>query len=139
MLAINNQAKFNEIVKEALAKSVNYPRWQNAINKAVVQIELQPEWITWMPETKSIVIWNQESNKVHSANGVCDCISFEKGFPCFHRSMARLLRLYFEALEAESKPPSAKTSSISSFNNAPYQSGGNRTTSKTERVGNIRI
>ncbi len=72
MLAINRQEKFKEIVKEALAKSANFPRWQNAINKAVVQIELNGEFITWMPETKSIVIWNQETNRVHSANGICD-------------------------------------------------------------------
>ncbi len=129
MLAINNQAKFNEIVKEARTKSANFKRWQNAINKAVVQIELQPEFIEWMPETKSLLIWSQESNEIHSANGVCDCIAFTKGFPCWHRAAARLVRLYNEAETA--------TSSHDEQSNAPYLR--NSSTYKGEIVGSVRI
>jgi hypothetical protein len=103
MLAINNTEKFNEIVTEARTKSANFKRWQNAINKAVVQIELQPEFITWMPETKSLLIWSQESNEIHSANGICDCIAFTKGFPCWHRGLARLVRIYMESEEEDSQ------------------------------------
>lgn len=100
--AIENQDRFNEIVKEALAKSANYSRWQNAINKAVVQMELHGEFMTWQPETKSLLIWSQESGDIHAANGVCDnCKAFERKFPCWHRAAARLVRLYFEAVEAE--------------------------------------
>lgn len=134
MLAINNQEKLNEIVKDALSKSKNFPRWQNAINKAVVQMEIQPEFITWLPETKSIVIWNQETNGVHAANGICDCEAYKRGFPCFHRAMARIVRLYFEAMEAESKPLPAKEVKPE---NAPYLKPF--VAKKIESVGNCRI
>jgi hypothetical protein len=127
MLNIENKEKFNEIVTEALAKSKNFPRWQNAINKAVVQIELHGEFITYLPETKSIVIWSQESNAVHSANGVCDCIAFEKGFPCYHRAMARLIRLYMES----------ETAQAVDMDKAPYLKPSS--TKTPERIGRIRI
>lgn len=99
--AIGNQDRFNQIVKEALAKSANYSRWQNAINKAVVQMELNGEFMTWQPETKSLLIWSQESSDIHAANGVCDCRAFERNYPCWHRAAARLVRIYLESVEAE--------------------------------------
>ncbi|HSK72310.1 MAG TPA: hypothetical protein VK892_11475 [Pyrinomonadaceae bacterium] len=112
MIEITNKAKFEQIVSDAIEKvAMTVPndklaqRWINAINKAAAQIEENGEWITWMPETKSIVIWNQETNNVHSANGVCDCMAFQKGFPCFHRAAARIIRLYMEAEEAKKESP----------------------------------
>jgi hypothetical protein len=124
MLAINNQQKFNATVKEALTKSANFPRWQNAIGKAVAQIELHGEFMTWMPETKSLLIWSQDSNDIHAANGVCDCEAFKRGFPCWHRAAARLVRLYMEARLDEG-------------NNIPYLKP--TIERKAERVGGIRI
>ncbi len=102
MLAINNEQKFNATVKEALTKSVNFPRWQNAVNKAVAQIELNGTFMEWMTDTKSLLIWSQDSNDIHAANGVCDCEAFKRGFPCWHRAAARLVRLYTEARTEES-------------------------------------
>ena len=107
MIEITNKTKFEQIVSDAIEKVAMTvqndklaQRWINAINKAAAQIEENGEWITWMPETKSIVIWNQETNNVHSANGVCDCMAFQKGFPCFHRAAARIIRLYMEGEES---------------------------------------
>jgi hypothetical protein len=94
MLAINNTEKFNEIVTEARTKSANYSRWQTAINKAVVQIEENGTFMEWMKDTKSLLIWSQASNEIHAANGVCDCPAYKRGFPCWHRAAARLVRLY---------------------------------------------
>jgi len=137
MLAINNQAKFKEIVKNALAKSANFPRWQSAINKAVVQIQLQPEFITWLPETKSIVIWNQESNHVHSANGVCDCLAFTKyNVPCFHRAMARLIRIYMETEEQNNR---ADITDWRTESQTPYFPAQLQRTRSTETIGKVRI
>ncbi len=104
-LAISDTAKFNETVKEALAKSQNFPRWQNAINKAVVQIELNGEFMTFDAENKSLLIWSQESNDIHAANGICDCEAYKRGFPCWHRAAARIVRIYFEALETATRKP----------------------------------
>lgn len=99
MLAINNQEKFNEIIKTALAKSANFPRWQNAINKAVVQIELNGAFMTYDETENYLLIWSQGSDKIYSANGVCQCEGFRRGTPCWHRSAARLVRLYLELPE----------------------------------------
>ena len=96
MLAINNQQKINEIVTESLAKSANYSRWLNAINKAVVQIDANGNFMEWMEDSKSLLIWSQDSNEIHAANGVCDCPAYKRGFPCWHRAAARLVRLYME-------------------------------------------
>ena len=130
--AIDNQEKFNAIVKDALAKSANYSRWQNAINKAVTQIQLNGEFMTWQADSKSLLIWSQESNAIHAANGVCDCQAFDRGFPCWHRAAARLVRIYMELADAptptktdwrtESKSPYLKTSS----NKMPERVGGVR-------------
>ena len=112
MIKITNKSRFEQIVSDAIEKVAMTvsndklaQRWINAINKAAAQIEENGEWITWMPDTKSIVIWNQETNNVHSANGVCDCKAFQKGFPCFHRAAARIIRLYMETEEAKKESP----------------------------------
>jgi hypothetical protein len=103
MLAINNEQKFNAVVTEALSKSVNFPRWQTAINKAVVQIEENGTFMEWMKDTKSLLIWSQASNEIHAANGVCDCPAYKRGFPCWHRAAARLVRLYMEPVTAQTE------------------------------------
>ena len=115
MIEITNKEKFEQIVSDSIEKVALTvsddrlaQRWINAINKAAAQIEENGEWITWMPETKSIVIWNQETNNVHSANGVCDCEAYKRGFPCFHRAAARIIRLYMEA-ETQAKEIPALT------------------------------
>ncbi len=99
MLAINNTDKFNTIVKDALAKSANFPRWQNAINKAVTQISLNGDFMTYDETENYLVIWSQDSDKIYSANGVCQCEAYKRGVPCWHRSAARLVRLYLELAE----------------------------------------
>lgn len=99
MLEISNTAKFNETVKDALAKSANFPRWQNAINKAVVQIELNGHFMHYDEQENYLVIWSQNSDKIYSANGNCQCEAFTRGVPCWHRSAARLVRLYLDLPE----------------------------------------
>lgn len=99
MLEITNQEKFNSIVEEALSKSANLPRWQNAIRKAVAQIEANGDFMNYDEKENYLVIWSQGSDKVYSANGVCECRAFEQGFPCWHRAAARLIRNYFGLAE----------------------------------------
>lgn len=134
MLAINKN-KFNEIVKDALAKSANYPRWQNAINKAVVQIELNGAFMHYDKQENYLVIWSQQSNEVYSANGTCQCKAFtEYNVPCWHRSAARLVRLYLEL--PENVTP-VFPNRFDEQNNSPYLK--NSSTRKIEKVGGVRI
>lgn len=108
-IQITDTEKFYEIVAGAVAKTngsnfLTKHRWINAIAKAAREIENNGEFMTWMPETKSLVIWSQQSNAIHAANGVCDCEAYLRGFPCFHRAAARLFRIYMET-EANEIPP----------------------------------
>jgi hypothetical protein len=112
MLNINNPEKFNQLVEEALSKSANLPRWQNAIKKAVAQIEAGGEFMTFDMNEAHLVIWSQDSDQIYSANGVCQCKAFEQGFPCWHRAAARLVRNFF-GLEEN------KTPALPKMENAP--------------------
>lgn len=108
MLNIENQTLFSKIVSaaiEAVYSNVELKdwiaaRWIRAIEKAVDQIEENGNFMEWMPDTKSLIIFSQKSNKIYSTNGVCQCPAFDKGYACWHRSAARLTRLYFEAMDA---------------------------------------
>ncbi len=107
MLQIENKDRFGKVIADALSKveltvasSQTKKRWINAIAKAVVEIEENGCFMTWMEADKSLLIWSQKSNNIYAANGVCQCRAFEQGSPCFHRAAARLVRLYMEAENA---------------------------------------
>ncbi len=72
-------------------------RWINAISKATAEIEQNGVFMTWQKTEKSLLIWSQESNEIYSSNGICTCEAYLRGFPCWHRAAARLVRLYLEA------------------------------------------
>ncbi len=97
-LEIKDRKRFGIIVTEALLKSKNFPRWQKAIARAAEMIDddSAAAFMTWQPESKSLLIWSQGSNDIHSANGTCDCKAFLAHQPCWHRALARLVRLYLE-------------------------------------------
>lgn len=59
MLAINDREKFYRTVKDGLVRSSNFPRWQNAINKAVVQIELNGDFMHFDKDAVHLVIFSQ--------------------------------------------------------------------------------
>ena len=100
MLNIKDTNKLGKVISEALAKveltvkdASNKKRWINAIAKAAAQIELHGEFMTYDETENHLVIWSQDSNEIYSANGVCQCQAFEKGFACWHRAAARIVRL----------------------------------------------
>lgn len=106
-LSIKNQTLFLSIVSAAIVSATTLgktdgiaKRWITAINKAVDQIEAHGTFMEWMPDTKSLIIFSQDSNKIYSTNGVCQCLAYERDTPCWHRAAARLVRLYMESLEA---------------------------------------
>ncbi len=133
MLQIENKDRFGKVIADALSKveltatdAQTKKRWIRAIAKAVVEIEENGVFMTWMEADKSLLIWSQKSNSIYAANGVCQCRAFEQGSPCFHRAAARLVRLY---METESVPVQAEE--------IPYlKTSAER---KAERVAGIRI
>jgi hypothetical protein len=134
MLQIENKDKFGKVIADALSKvelttdAQTKRRWVRAIAKAVVEIEENGVFMTWMEDSQSLLIWSQKTNKIYSSNGVCQCRAFEQGMPCFHRCAARLIRIY---LETENVPVQAQAEEI------PYLKP--TIERKAERVGGIRI
>ncbi len=132
MLQIENKDRFAQIIADALSKveqtadAQTKKRWIRAIAKAVVEIEENGCFMTWMQDDKSLLIWSQKSNQIYTANGVCQCRAFDQGSPCFHRAAARLIRLY---LETESVPVQAEE--------IPYLKP--TVERKAERIAGIRI
>jgi hypothetical protein len=110
MLQIENKNIFGKVIADSLSKveqtvtdAQTKRRWVRAIAKATVEIEQNGDFMTWMEEDKSLLIWSQKSNNIYAANGVCQCRAFEQGSPCFHRAAARLVRIYkgMEAVQVE--------------------------------------
>jgi hypothetical protein len=106
MLNIKDANKFGQVIAGALAKvemTITDPalksRWINAIAKAVYQIQMHGEFMTYDEAENYLLIWSHGSNEVYSANGVCQCKAFARGLPCWHRSAARLVRIYLELPE----------------------------------------
>jgi hypothetical protein len=137
MLQIKNKDKFGKVIADALSKveltvtdTQTKARWIRAIAKAVAEVEQNGDFMTWMDDSQSLLIWSQKSNQIYSSNGVCQCRAFEQGAPCFHRAAARIVRLYMET-EAAPVPAEAKAKEI------PYLK---RTVQiKAERIAGIRI
>lgn len=103
MLEITNKAKFDETVSQAI-ENVAFTvenestarRWINAINKAAEMIEAQAEFMTFDSVEDNLLIWNQESNEIYTANGICQCKAFRQGFPCKHRAAYKLVKNYIQ-------------------------------------------
>ncbi len=148
MLEIENKQTFGKVIADALSKveltvtdAQTKRRWVRAIAKAAFEIGENGDFMTWMEEDKSLLIWSQKSNNIYAANGVCQCRAFEQGAPCFHRAAARLVRIYKEMesvqvemvqlyMKAENAPVEVKSEDV------PYLRQTKHV--KAERVGGIR-
>ena len=87
------------IAAESISKinpnSKNGQRWINAIGRATAEIETNP-YMTYEPESHSLLMMSDTSNQIYTANGTCQCKAFTQGFPCRHRAAARLITIYIE-------------------------------------------
>jgi hypothetical protein len=134
MLQIENKDKFGKVIAGALSKveqttdAQTKKRWVNAIARAVAEIEENGNFMSWMPEDKSLLIWSQKTDGIYTSNGVCQCRAFVQGVPCFHRAAARLVRIY---METENAPIQAQAEDV------PYLKP--TVERKAERVARIRI
>ena len=94
-----NREILGQIAAESIAKldpeSQDGRRWINAIAKATAEIERNP-YMTFDPESKSLLMMSETSGKIYQANGTCGCRAFQEGYPCRHRAAARLMALYVE-------------------------------------------
>ena len=69
-------------------------RWQNAIKKAVSELESNPFWNF---DGAELIMMSTTSNTTYTPNGVCQCKAFiEHKQPCRHRASKRLLEKYAE-------------------------------------------
>ena len=91
-----NRDVLAQVAAESLAKvatTKNAKSWTNAIAKAVVEIENNP-YMTWQADSESLLILSEKSGRIYQANGVCQCLAFAQGMPCYHRAAARLIQRY---------------------------------------------
>ena len=97
-----NREILAEIAAESIGKlasgnAKDARRWTNAIAKAVVEIENNP-FMTWQADSNSLLMLSDKSGSIYTANGVCQCEAYQKGFPCYHRAAARLIVRYLERI-----------------------------------------
>lgn len=94
-----NQEKFAAVVDAALSKAGNSKRWENAIRRAAIEAESNP----YIHFDGNGLLVLSPSNEIYRSNGTCyttegkACKAFAKGFPCWHRALARLVERYEEA------------------------------------------
>src|SRR5215207_6347210 len=93
-----NQTRFEKVIAEAKAKCAGNARCLRAIDRAVEQIETNP-YMTY--ENGELLVLGT-TGETYRANGVCQCRAYASGQLCWHRTLAKLLKRYFEA---EARPP----------------------------------
>ena len=87
-----DQDRMQQVIQQAFDKVGDSRRWQHAIVRAKVEIEVNP-FIHW--NGNALVILSP-SDEIYEANGRCQCKAYEQGFPCWHRAAARLIQRYNE-------------------------------------------
>ena len=90
-----NPITLSQVVDEAMRAAADHPRWLTAISRAVVELLSNP--YLHRQEDHSLLIASSSSERIYSANGVCQCQAFAHNQPCWHRAAARLVRRHDEA------------------------------------------
>jgi hypothetical protein len=86
-----NEERLDAVVGAAF-DATGETRWRTAIVKAARALKENP----YISEQGGALLILSDSGEIYSANGVCQCNAYEKGFPCWHRAAARLMRRYNE-------------------------------------------
>lgn len=89
-----NSSTLNAVVEQACKDAAQHGRWLVAIGRAAYELETNP-WIERNPEGHGLII-GSSSGQCYAANGVCSCVAYSFGQPCYHRAAARLVRLHDE-------------------------------------------
>lgn len=102
-----------EAAIEVKADGHTYNRWRNALKRAVAELRDNPR-IAY--DNGGLILLSEKSNELYvvEKNGFhVGCGAFDRGFPCHHRCIRRLLDLYEAAMalpvmeEAEKAPRTA--------------------------------
>lgn len=88
-----NHERFETVVAEAIAKTSEQPRWQNAILRAAEMLDRTP--YVHVADGHMLVL-SDTSSEIYDVNGACQCAAFKFGKPCKHRALKRLLENYAE-------------------------------------------
>ena len=142
-LEIKHENLFKQIVSDAIQTAIETcsteklaARWERAIDRAVAEIQTNP-FLDFDTETNQLLILSSSSNNIYSANGICQCLAFLNGTPCWHRAAARIWRLY---TEAENKPlPPAKGMAAAGGEKFPTHFLKLTSNRKPEKIGGVRI
>src|SRR5215212_3157949 len=86
-----NQETLNAVVEQACKDAAQHGRWLVAIGRAAYELECNP-YVERNPEGHGLIIGSSSGN-VYSSNGICQCAAYVHGQPCYHRAMARIVRL----------------------------------------------
>ncbi|MGI8494371.1 MAG: hypothetical protein ACR2L1_03520 [Pyrinomonadaceae bacterium] len=142
MLEIKDTNKFGKVTADALAKveltvkdAQTKTRWINAIAKAIVEIEENGAFMSYDETDNYLVIWSQKSNEVYSSNGTCQCKAFGRGYACWHRAAARLVRLYLELPENVAPKFPASTNQVVEITYLP----NTKQPVRVEKYGSVRL
>jgi hypothetical protein len=84
--------RLGEVAQAAFDKVAGDRRWEVAIAKARRQIEENP-YMHWDGKTLLVL---SPSNVLYVAGRACQCSSYLRGKPCWHRAASRLIERYFE-------------------------------------------
>ena len=94
-MALNlNPTTLAAVVEKATHDAAQHPRWPQAIARAIVELESNP-WLERNPNGHGVII-GSPSGECYSANGVCSCRAYTFKIACWHRALARLVRLHDE-------------------------------------------
>ena len=91
-----------QVVETACKDAARHGRWLVAIGRAAYELECNP-YVERNPNGHGLII-GSSSGECYAANGECTCVAFRHGQPCYHRAMARIVRLHDEALERQQQP-----------------------------------
>ena len=67
-------------------------RWQNAIIRALGEIEINGAFMHFDAAEGVLVIWSQRTSEIYEASNRCQCKAFAQRQPCWHRAAARLIK-----------------------------------------------
>lgn len=96
-----NPTTLEQVVNSAKLAAGDDTRWQNAIDKAAVQL-LDNPYIEALDDHTLLIAGE---GGIYTSNGSCQCQAFAHGNPCYHRAMSRLYQRYTEAQARQSRRP----------------------------------
>lgn len=83
----------SQVISQAKAQAADHPSWLRAIDKAADQLQTNP----WIYVDGNHLIIPASNGSTYSSNGVCQCLAYANGKPCWHRAASRIVKRYAEA------------------------------------------